>query len=868
MIPFVLITEQGVFSPDGFSPIRLDVASLRALVADADAPVAAAAPAPGPWPALVVPPARAVRAAVPNDVVVASLPRLAHITTDGFVLSDRSGTESLVLAAEEIGVLVSLATPAGAHEVSARLALEAPSEPPLPAARVAQIVEALVALGVAEVSLPSSDESIVRRQNEQRRVDGFEEHKRFAGAASERLRAPAAPGRVSVIPITDPTATFNLAYGLLLAYGAAYDDGRLNNTYEFLPVWVTSIKAIARRLRREGPAVLLYSNYVWSVASNLAKAAELKALSPDSVMIHGGPSTPRYPADCEAFFASHPGVDITVRGEGEQTFVEILDALGGALTGPADALTGPADALSALATVPGISFRSGDTVVHTPDRPRMAELDVVPSPYLAGLFEGLSPVGAGFQTVETNRGCPYGCTFCDWGSATNSRIRKFDLERVLGEIEWGAQRGFERLFIDDANFGIFARDVEIAEKIAECRLTYGFPRNLGACFAKNTTKYVSQIYSILWDAGVEFDPIVSLQSMDPDVLAVVERSNIKTEAYDDLADHLRDLGATVGTELMMGLPGSSVASFSNDLQGCIDRELFATIYDTMMLPNSPMNAPDYRERYGIVSGEKRVGKDGPGSTHTVIALATSTYTHADRLLMQRRRHYFRVFEDVGILRHVARWVRQAAGIREIDFYTGIGDLASSSPLDIPLLAFVVADMPSLVPPLSWPHFLSEVRHHLVERVGLPESSAMRTALQVQAMLIPEWGRTYPARVELEHDYAAWYAEIRAARRDRRSWCEVVPPLESFGPATFEVTGNERITATMLATDLFVDFTSFSDLESPVMRGTRSIHHVSDGPAPSRRSRPADADHHDADRHDDDRLDADRHDDRLDRGVAR
>ena len=41
--------------------------------------------------------------------------------------------------------------------------------------------------------------------------------------------------------------------------------------------------------------------------------------------------------------------------------------------------------------------------------------------------------------LETNRGCPYGCTFCDWGSATLSRIRKFDLDRVFAELEWCAQ---------------------------------------------------------------------------------------------------------------------------------------------------------------------------------------------------------------------------------------------------------------------------------------------------------------------------------------------------------------------------------------------------------------------------------------------
>ena len=34
--------------------------------------------------------------------------------------------------------------------------------------------------------------------------------------------------------------------------------------------------------------------------------------------------------------------------------------------------------------------------------------------------------------LESNRGCPYGCTFCDWGSATLSKVRNFDLDRVYG----------------------------------------------------------------------------------------------------------------------------------------------------------------------------------------------------------------------------------------------------------------------------------------------------------------------------------------------------------------------------------------------------------------------------------------------------
>ena len=78
--------------------------------------------------------------------------------------------------------------------------------------------------------------------------------------------------------------------------------------------------------------------------------------------------------------------------------------------------------------------------------------------------------------LETNRGCPYGCTFCDWGSATQSRIRKFDLDRVFAELEWCATHKVHQVFLADANFGIFERDVEIAEKVAELKLEHGYPR--------------------------------------------------------------------------------------------------------------------------------------------------------------------------------------------------------------------------------------------------------------------------------------------------------------------------------------------------------------------------------------------------------
>ncbi len=796
----------------GRGPADLDP-RVAGLVTDlaAAGPLVLAPPAPAGLVERTAPP----RTPSPPDAgapLVAYLPRTAAVTVSGFALYDALGATAIELSALELLAFLDFRSPS-TPDVAFETHRSQAGALALDADRHADLVARLTAAALLEPADTSGGAAHTGGRHATVREQGFAARKTLLAAGNELIRAPADRGRVSVFPMYEEPIPLNLGLGMLFAYGAAYDNGRLLETYEFVPAWMSSVKALRRRLEREGPAVFLFSNYIWSAEQNLVKANLLKEVSPESIMIHGGPSTPKYERDAEAFFAANPGVDIAVRGEGEQTFVEILDALGGKLEGRNGDL-------SVLADVPGLTYRTRSGVARTPDRPRLADLDILPSPYLLGYYDDVARAGIDFQPVETNRGCPYGCTFCDWGSATNSRIRKFDLQRVFDEIEWGAKNRAETLFIVDANFGIFARDVEITEKIVECYQTYGYPRSLSNCFAKNTTKYTSQICSLLWNAGVSFQPVIALQSMDEQVLGAIARSNIKTEAYDALADHLRDLGATVFTELMMGLPGSSLETFSADLQGCIDREIYATVYDTFVLPNSPMNAPEYREEHQLEIEEVPVR---PGVTRPFV-VASATFTRDDRDAMQRLRHLFRVFEDVGLLRHVARWVRNATGIREIDFYQALGQYAVDHPDRMPLVHWTMHHMQFVIPPLSWQLFLDEVVGYLVDVMGLPVSSGMQTAVQVQHLLIPDVRRAFPVRVDLPHDYGAWYLEIRAAYRRREPWWEVVPKLETFGPAPFEVVGSEATNASLYGTDLLTDFAKFFELESPIMRGARTIEH--------------------------------------------
>ena len=79
------------------------------------------------------------------------------------------------------------------------------------------------------------------------------------------------------------------------------------------------------------------------------------------------------------------------------------------------------------------------------------------SPYLDGTFDALVARGEigpiTTAVLETNRGCPFACTFCDRGQATQSRVHELPGERVTHELTWLAERGVPYLYLVDANFG-------------------------------------------------------------------------------------------------------------------------------------------------------------------------------------------------------------------------------------------------------------------------------------------------------------------------------------------------------------------------------------------------------------------------------
>ncbi len=703
----------------------------------------------------------------PSDAVALETPLSIQARDGGFRVVGHQGEPVVSLSVEEVLALPDLA-PAGGFP---------PGDPPRPSGsalddgalatlchrlHVAGLLTARASRVPGRTSSPGHDADLVRQ--------AFAAAAEREAVAEAERRARTGVARTPVVPVSFTNGP-PLALGLIVAHCSAHEGGRLGLRYEFRRDWEWDDARLAHHTAQ--PAVFMCSAYVWSHVKVLDVVRAVKAASPESLVVMGGPDVPKRAGDAERYMGDHPEVDVIVRGEGEQTALEMLDAISVDVRGAIDA--------SRLVDVPGLTVRTALGIVRTPDRERMTDLNVVPSPFLTGLFDTYREAPLPQVILETNRGCPYGCTFCDWGSATQSRIRQFDLDRVFGEIEWAASAQVRSLSFADANFGIFARDVDIAKHVVECRTALSHPIGMGANFAKNTVKHLGPIIRTLVEGGIVNRGLLALQSTDEATLDAVERSNIKVERYDAIAAEMRSSDLPFAVELMMGLPGSTPSSFKADLQQCIDREVEGTVNPTTVLVNSPMNSPEYRNRHAI-----ETAVDISPGAHALV-VATATFSREDYQAMNRLRRTFLLAENFGAIRHVDRLVRHETGVVEIDFL----DQLCRDVLDDahgrrrhPFLRHLFGQRHhALVTPVSWRLLLDDLEAYVRRRHPAVDAGSLATALRVQHALLPAVDRRFPVEVSLDHDYVAWFSLVVAAKERGHldDWPDHVPPLRSFGP---------------------------------------------------------------------------------------
>jgi hypothetical protein len=340
----------------------------------------------------------------------------------------------------------------------------------------------------------------------------------------------------------------------------------------------------------DGCDVVGFSLYVWNEQISLAIARELKRRRRATKIVFGGPQVPDL---AEEWLRANECVDIACHGAGEMTFTRILEGV-------------------PWEEIPGISFLHGGAFHDVPLMPRLTDYSDLPSPYLDGTFGPLMALHSDRSWVmmwETNRGCPFSCTFCDWGSATNAKVIRFDLDRIQAEIDWMGRNQIGMVHCADANFGILKRDVQIAEAIVASTRATGYPFAFYVNSTKNATDRVYTIQRLLTDAMSTMGVTIALQSNDPGTLEAIKRKNISTVHYEELQRRFSHDQLYTYTDLIIGLAGESYDTFADGVShvaahGQHNNVQFRNCY---LLPNAEMAAPAYREKYGlkVVSQELR-----------------------------------------------------------------------------------------------------------------------------------------------------------------------------------------------------------------------------------------------------------------------
>jgi radical SAM superfamily enzyme YgiQ (UPF0313 family) len=365
-------------------------------------------------------------------------------------------------------------------------------------------------------------------------------------------------------PVNEHYLPFSV--GCIWAYANQFD--YVKDNYELKDV-------IWRRERQQDvldrivdPTIVGFSCYVWNHNWNLTLAKKIKDKYPNCLIVFGGPSI-------SESWLENDFIDVAMFGEGEEAWAKLLKM-----------------------------HVEGKDIPRYWNNPRQKNIEHYPSPYLTGFFDKIienNPDVSWFMMLETNRGCPYHCTFCGWGADYLNKLKVFDLQRVDDEIKWAITHNIHWVFIIDANSGILKeRDVEIAWMIRRAietpeskirRVTFNHAKNLNeACFEME--RIIQD-----WTYGLE----IAIQSMHAPTLEASKRFNMGTNNLKKAYALCKKHGIRYYTELVLGLPLETKDTYINGLMQLIEFGQHDSVktYPCTVIPNSEMDTKEYQEKYGI-----------------------------------------------------------------------------------------------------------------------------------------------------------------------------------------------------------------------------------------------------------------------------
>ncbi len=458
---------------------------------------------------------------------------------------------------------------------------------------------------------------------------------------------------------------FPYAAGCLVAY--AFKDERVKNEYTF-KAFVYKKQDIDEVVSdMENPFFVGFSCYVWNYEYNKLLAKKIKEKFPSCLIAFGG-----HQINEKSEVIGSDYVDFVMLGEGEESFKKLLLALSDFVE---------------IGSVPNLIYKNESQELVKSEE-KCTQIPERVSAYLDGWFDDLiDKEELGFSTIlETNRGCPNRCAFCDWGNI-KSRVHNYDLDMIKKELDWMAEKKIEYCYCADANFGLFARDMEIVEYVIKLKKETGFPQKFQATYSKTNAETVFEINKLLNEAGLSKGATLSFQSMSHEVLEKINRKNMPLESFISLMSMYNKDKIPAYSELILGLPGESYESFTDGIEQLLEcgQHMSINIYNCEMLANSIMNNPDYINEHKLVSAKTEqlqyhiIPCENDVTEYSNIIVATDTMPKQMWFESNIFGVFVRSLHNLGLLQCAAIYLFHEKNIKYKDFYCDIIRFAKENP---------------------------------------------------------------------------------------------------------------------------------------------------------------------------------------------
>jgi radical SAM superfamily enzyme YgiQ (UPF0313 family) len=296
-------------------------------------------------------------------------------------------------------------------------------------------------------------------------------------------------------------------------------------------------KAAARLILEKHFDLVGFSTFSCTYHHTLKIVREMKALSPSTPLVFGGPQA----SFChEETMAAFP-VDVVVRGEGEVTFPELLECLAQGRE--------PGD-------VRGVTFRRGSRVICTEERPFLSDLDALPLPAY-DLYPMARQPNA---PIELTRGCPCRCTFCATSTYWKRTVRHKSIDRVCTEMALLCDE-FDVQYISFAD-DMFTSNRAWATAFCERLATLGLKKKWFC--ATRVDAVDDELLKLMARAGC--DQIFYGVESGSEKIQKAIRKNIKVDRVVESLRLTAANGIRVTASLMMGFPDETEEDLAQTLK--------------------------------------------------------------------------------------------------------------------------------------------------------------------------------------------------------------------------------------------------------------------------------------------------------------